>query len=582
MKKFFEIASYTALAFTAFGLGACSSDDKDTHTGGATEETQIAIEDKTIAGVSEKGPFVKGSAVRLYELNVDNLGQTGRAFTGKIASDRGDFRFTHLNLESQYVLLEANGFYRNEVSGKNSAASISLNALVDVSDRETANINLLTHLAYERMQHLVDDGASVAEAKKQAEQEILKAFQVADESIEGFEGLSIFESGKGNAVLLAISILMQGELSEAEFSERLADFAYDIEDDGVWDDSVTATKIADWASARSEGDYYASIRKNMEDWELSDTIPEFEKTVDKFWWENYGLGDCDKKAEGELKENMNRMSELAHATFRCKDGRWLKKVYDDWTSYTDSADGGVSTISYRNVGDTVKASFEIGKEINYDYAGLNYWLNERGEPEDYSDCEAVKYSYKGNQHKFVVGASSDSDDSDHYIYIAGSDEWKTAYVPWDYLQYECWGRTCNETAIEEVKTQITNITWHFGETGSIEITGIGCIDRKGYLEAEKLEEPCESGEMKIAAVSERTFICSDKVWKPAMCGDEGTEGKILGDQICLGSNWYEKDCDKYLEQNPDGSMPDGYCCTEGEWTSMILAEDEKSYICPEK
>lgn len=582
MKKFFEIACYTALAFTAFGLGACSSDDKDKHTGGATEETQIAIEDKTIAGVSEKGPFVKGSAVRLYELNVDNLGQTGRAFTGKIASDRGDFRFTHLNLESQYVLLEANGFYRNEVSGKNSVASISLNALVDVSDRETANINLLTHLAYERMQHLVDDGSSVAEAKKQAEQEILKAFQVADESIEGFEGLSIFESGKGNAVLLAISILMQGELSEAEFSERLADFAYDIENDGVWDDSVTATKIADWASARSEGDYYASIRKNMEDWELSDTIPEFEKSVDKFWWENYGLGDCDKKAEGELRENTNKASELVHATFRCKDGRWLKKIYDDWTPYTDSADGGVSTISYRNAGDTVKATFDIGKKIGFDYAGLGYWLNERGEPEDYSDCEVIKYSYKGNGHKFVVGSPLGGEDGDYYMYITDSDEWKTVYIPWDYLQYECWGRTCNETAIEEVKTQITNFTWHFGEKGSIEITGIGCIDRKGYLEAEKLEEPCESGEMKIAAVSERTFICSDKVWKPAMCGDEGTEGKILGDQICLGSSWYEKDCDKYLEQNPDGSMPDGYCCTEGEWTSMILAEDEKSYICPEK
>ena len=382
MKKFFETACYTALALAAFGLGACSSDDKDKHTGGATEETQIAIEDKTIAGVSEKGPFVKGSAVRLYELNVENLGQTGRAFTGKIASDRGDFRFTHLNLESQYVLLEANGFYRNEVSGKNSVASISLNALVDVSDRETANINLLTHLAYERMQRLVDDGSSVAEAKKQAEQEILKAFNVADESIEGFEGLSIFESGRGNAALLAISILMQGDLSEAGFSERLADFAYDIEDDGVWDDSVTATKVADWASARSEGDYYASIRKNMEDWELSDTIPEFEKSVDKFWWGNYGLGDCDKKAEGELRENTNGLSELVRTTFRCKDGRWLKKIYEDWKSYTDSADGGVSTISYRNVGDTVKASFDIGKKIGYDYAGLGYWLNERGEPED--------------------------------------------------------------------------------------------------------------------------------------------------------------------------------------------------------
>lgn len=377
MKKFFEIASYTALAFTAFGLGACSSDDKDKHTGGATEETQIAIEDKTIAGVSEKGPFVKGSAVRLYELNVDNLGQTGRAFTGKIASDRGDFRFTHLNLESQYVLLEANGFYRNEVSGKNSAASISLNALVDVSDRETANINLLTHLAYERMQHLVDDGSSVAEAKKQAEQEILKAFQVADESIEGFEGLSIFESGKGNAVLLAISILMQGELSEAEFSERLADFAYDIENDGVWDDSVTATKIADWASARSEGDYYASIRKNMEDWELSDDIPAFEKYVDNFWWQNYGLGICDETREGEVLATTNKHSVNYESLVRyiCRSNSWReftiwdasKEVYlnpdIEYDSITDIRDNQ----SYK----IVKIGGQVWMAENLNYADSN-------------------------------------------------------------------------------------------------------------------------------------------------------------------------------------------------------------------
>ena len=486
----------------------------------------------------------------------------------------------HLNLESQYVLLEANGFYRNEVSGKNSVASISLNALVDVSDRETANINLLTHLAYERMQHLVDDSSSVAEAKRQAEQEILKAFNVADESIEGFEGLSIFESGKGNAALLAISILMQGDLSEAGFSERLADFAYDIEDDGVWDDSVTATKVADWASARSEGDYYASIRKNMEDWELSDTIPEFEKSVDKFWWGNYGLGDCDKKAEGELRENTNGLSELVRTTFRCKDGRWLKKIYEDWKSYTDSADGGVSTISYRNVGDTVKASFDIGKKIGYDYAGLGHWLNERGEPEDYSDCDVIKYSYKGNGHKFVVGSPLGGEDGDYYIYITDSDEWKTVYIPWDYLQYECWGRVCGEGTIEGVNGQVTNFTWHFEKTGSIEITGLDCVDRKEFLKDEKLEEPCEPGKLQIAAASERMVLCTDKVWKPAMCGDEGTEGKILGDQICLGSSWYEKDCDKYLESNE--ILPSGYCCTEGEWTNATLAEDEKSYICPEK
>lgn len=579
MKTLLEIAGYTAFVLGTLGLSACSSKDDD-NTNGANEEAQIAVEDKTIAGVSEKGPFVKGSAVRLYELNAGNLGQTGRAFTGKIASDRGDFRFTHLNLESQYVLLEANGFYRNEVNGKNSAASISLNALVDISDRETANINLLTHLAYERMQHLVDEGSSVTEAKTQAEQEILKAFHVADESIEGFEGLSIFESGKGNAALLAISILMQGSLSEAEFSERLADFAYDIEDDGVWDDNATATKIADWASIRSEGDYYASIRKNIEDWKLSDTISEFEKAVDKFWWENYGLGECDKKAEGESKENKNGKSELANVTFRCKEGRWLKRIYEDWKPYTDSVDGGVSTISFKNAGDTIKAVFDIGKKIGYDYAGLGHWTNERGEPEDYSDCEIVKYSYKGNAHKFVVGSPTNSDDSDYFINIMGSDEWKTAYIPWDYLQYECWGNVCEEATIEKTKKQVTNFTWHFEKTGSIEITDFGCIERKEFLKIEKLEEPCESGEMQTGAASEMMLLCTDKVWKVAMCGDEGTEGGILGDQICLESNWYDKDCDKFLESN--GSLPEGYCCTDGKWAKATLTEDEKSYICSEK
>ena len=113
MTKFFNMVNYSIIAFAVLCLCGCSDDDK--HAGGATEETQIAIEDKTIAGVSEKGPFVNGSAVRLYELNFETLGQTGRAFTGKIASDRGDFRYMHLNLESQYVLLEANGLDRKSV-----------------------------------------------------------------------------------------------------------------------------------------------------------------------------------------------------------------------------------------------------------------------------------------------------------------------------------------------------------------------------------------------------------------------------------------------------------------------------------
>ena len=322
MKKTFghSIFWLALLALVALFACACSGDDKQ--AGGATEETQIAIEDKTVAGVSEKGPFTVGSAVHIYELEFETLGHTGRSIPGKIVSDRGDFRFTHLNLECQFAFMEVSGYYRNENTGKQSTAPITLNALVDLSDKETANINLLTHLAFERTLFLVNEGKPVKDAKQQAEQEILKAFHIENELIGDFEGLSIFKKGEGNAALLAISSLMQADLAEGDFSERLANFAYDIEKDGVWNDSVTATAVADWASAVSLSTYYSAIRSNIKGWKISDIIPDFEKSMDKFWWENYGLGDCDKEREGVVKTNTNALSKLNGVYFICEDNLW--------------------------------------------------------------------------------------------------------------------------------------------------------------------------------------------------------------------------------------------------------------------
>ncbi len=352
MKKTFGHSFFwlALLALAALFACACSGDDKQ--AGGATEETQIAIEDKTVAGVSEKGPFTVGSAVHIYELEFETLGHTGRSIPGKIASDRGDFRFTHLNLECQFAFMEVSGYYRNENTGKQSTAPITLNALVDLSDKETANINLLTHLAFEHTLFLVNEGKPVKDAKQQAEQEILKAFYIENELIGDFEGLSIFKKGEGNAALLAISSLMQADLAEGDFSERLANFAYDIEKDGVWNDSVTATAVADWASAVSLSTYYADIRKNIKGWKISDIIPDFEKSMDKFWWENYGLGDCDKEQEGVVKANTNALSKLNGVHFICKDNLWrlASDIEKDTYKWKTVKDGDVK------FGDVVKAN----------------------------------------------------------------------------------------------------------------------------------------------------------------------------------------------------------------------------------
>jgi hypothetical protein len=115
---------------------------------------------------------------------------------------------------------------------------------------------------------------------------------------------------------------MQGELSEADFSERLANYAADIETDGIWNDSITATKIADWANAQWLGSGLTKIREKIIKWELSADVPMFEKHVNNYWWQKYGLGTCNSKREGEVLKNQNSTSVKINEHYICKSGSW--------------------------------------------------------------------------------------------------------------------------------------------------------------------------------------------------------------------------------------------------------------------
>ena len=144
--------------FLATMFVACGDDGSSA----TSEQTPVvSIEKKSISGISQKGPFVEGSSVKLYELRSKDYALTGKNFTGKINSNDGKFSLSSVTLSSQYALLEANGYFRNEVTGKKSRGTITLNALTDLSDREKVNVNLLTHLEYERALYLIGTGLSV-------------------------------------------------------------------------------------------------------------------------------------------------------------------------------------------------------------------------------------------------------------------------------------------------------------------------------------------------------------------------------------------------------------------------------------
>jgi hypothetical protein len=204
-----------SVLFLGAALCACS----DSNMAGTSEEAEgiVAIADKELAGVVQKGPFVTGSSIVLKETSASgNFKPTGREFFATTRSDKGDFKIDGINLESQYVRITATGYYKREQTGENSACQISLNALSDISNRDQVNVNVLTHLEYDRTLKLIKKGKSFAAAKKQARQELMKTFYY-DDLAEDSENLNINNSGDADKALKKISTFVDHILFGEEY-----------------------------------------------------------------------------------------------------------------------------------------------------------------------------------------------------------------------------------------------------------------------------------------------------------------------------------------------------------------------------
>jgi hypothetical protein len=238
------------------------------------------VKDK-ITGFVQKGPFINGTSIELYELD-KNMIQTGRNFSSQIIDNSGTFEIPAVELSSPYAELKADGFYYNEILGEASAAQLTLYALTDLSDRENVNINVLTNLEKRRVEYLITSGLSFNEAKDQAQQEILALFEISKEDMGVSEALDISKEGEGNAILLAISIILQGYRTEAELSELLATISMDIREDGLLDNSETGTKLINHSKYLNINGIKENLRNRYQELGIQSALPDFEKYVTAF------------------------------------------------------------------------------------------------------------------------------------------------------------------------------------------------------------------------------------------------------------------------------------------------------------
>ncbi|GHT75928.1 hypothetical protein AGMMS50262_12770 [Bacteroidia bacterium] len=175
--------------------------------------------------------------------------------------------------------MKADGYYFDEVKGKPSPGQITLYALVDLSDINSANVNVLTHLAKPRTEYLVkEEKMPFAEAKAQAEKEILAVFNLELLESTAFESFNL----TNNAALIAVSSILQGYSSTAGIMQLMGDIMTDMQIDGRLDDEATGSQIASNGNALDLKKVRENLEKRYAELKIETQIPDFESLIHQF------------------------------------------------------------------------------------------------------------------------------------------------------------------------------------------------------------------------------------------------------------------------------------------------------------
>ena len=220
-KKIFYLSTVFVLA-----LSSCSDND----------ETEDSFTPKVfnVMGRVEKGPMIRGSHVDMRTLD-EYMTPTGSFYSATIDNNLGDFNYGALKINSPYAQLTADGYFFNEIDGELSEGTIKLDAIVDLKDNSTINVNVLTHLKSKRIHHLITTkGMTFKEANAQAQKELLTQFGLQQYASKDASQFSLTSGDDASGALIAISSLVLTDRSDAEIVEYLSILSNEFGKEGAF------------------------------------------------------------------------------------------------------------------------------------------------------------------------------------------------------------------------------------------------------------------------------------------------------------------------------------------------------------
>lgn len=234
-------------------------------TGGTANPGPVRVR---VSGSAQKGPIVAGSSVTVFGLDSE-LEPTGTAFPSQTEDNLGSFDVS-ANLTEELIEAVIQGAFYDELTGQLSETSIVLRALAAAEPDTDIRVNLLTTASKNRIRYLVGQGEEFDAAVAQAEDEVLRAFGIEDDSLAAFTSMDITGSTASDAALIALSAILlqyaddhsdsEGE-KVAQLGVAVTHLASDLEEDGVLDDKGLHDGLAA-AAARLDVD---AVTANLEE-----------------------------------------------------------------------------------------------------------------------------------------------------------------------------------------------------------------------------------------------------------------------------------------------------------------------------
>jgi uncharacterized protein (TIGR02145 family) len=236
---------------------------------------------ENVSGIVQKGPYITGGSVTMYQLG-STLLRTGESSTTKIKNNDGSFEFSNTEITSKYVEFLASGSYFNEITGELSDSPLALSAVSDISTNSPVNINVLTQLEKSRVEYLVSQGINFSVAKDSAQQQVLSIFGLRNNTIGHSELLNIYSNTDGGAILLAISLILQSDRNSTSLSQIISDISDDIQQDGILSNDVTLNSLRNSAKNIDMAAVVTNLEKLFQEIGIISGISGFSAYLDNF------------------------------------------------------------------------------------------------------------------------------------------------------------------------------------------------------------------------------------------------------------------------------------------------------------